>query len=167
MRARPSPRSPARTTKRGIHGRKERRALLAASWGQTRALTLLTARAPARPRAPLTLAVVVQGFFITLDKIGWWWRWLHWVRFHSYSFASFMTNEFEGASFACTQSSTLSFCEPGQESVPGDDVLTLYDIGAGVPGRDIWGNSGVLIAMTVLYRLIAAAWQWWFHVGKK
>jgi ABC-type multidrug transport system permease subunit len=23
--------------------------------------------------------MVVQGFFVKLENIGWWWRWMHWV----------------------------------------------------------------------------------------
>ena len=80
--------------------------------------------------------MVVQGFFIQLDKIGWWWRWFHWVAMHSYSFASFMVNEFAGSTWSCPSeteqaSEGLSFCQPGQSSVSGKQVLEFYQIDPG------------------------------------
>ena len=36
--------------------------------------------------------MIVQGFFIKVENIGWWWRWMHWIGMHSYSFSAFMQN---------------------------------------------------------------------------
>jgi ABC-type multidrug transport system permease subunit len=40
--------------------------------------------------------MVVEGFFIKVEDIPPGWRWMHWIAFHSYSFANFMYIEFDG-----------------------------------------------------------------------
>ena len=54
--------------------------------------------------------MVVQGFFIRVEDIGWWWRWMHWISMHSYAFSAVMYNEFDGREFTCN--------EPGRSMWP-------------------------------------------------
>ena len=63
--------------------------------------------------------MVVQGFFIKLNQIGWYWRWMHYIGLHSYSFSGFMYNEFHGRTFAADP----DFPGGGTPEVSGDNVL--------------------------------------------
>jgi ABC-type multidrug transport system permease subunit len=103
--------------------------------------------------------MVVQGFFIKLENIGWWWRWLHWLGMHSYSFSAFMYNEFHGRVFDAAPHASGG----PQPQLAGDAVLAMYDF------DDVrkWDNMAVLIAMSVGYRAIAAWVMYKFHTGKK
>eukprot|EP00189_Rhodosorus_marinus_P001181 CAMPEP_0113964168 /NCGR_PEP_ID=MMETSP0011_2-20120614/6965_1 /TAXON_ID=101924 /ORGANISM="Rhodosorus marinus" /LENGTH=614 /DNA_ID=CAMNT_0000976391 /DNA_START=325 /DNA_END=2166 /DNA_ORIENTATION=- /assembly_acc=CAM_ASM_000156 len=68
--------------------------------------------------------MVVMGYFIRLDNIGWWWRWMHYISLHSYSFSSFMINEFSGTEWpACPPVGG----QPGTPAITGDQVLERYD----------------------------------------
>mmetsp|Transcript_2757 Transcript_2757/g.6592 ORF Transcript_2757/g.6592 Transcript_2757/m.6592 type:complete len:656 (-) Transcript_2757:287-2254(-) len=91
--------------------------------------------------------MLVQGFFIKLDQIGWWWRWMHFIGLHSYSFSAFMVNEFEGTNFPQGDSNGVVI-----PAITGEEVLQSYDFN----NTDKWENMAVLFAMVVIYRLIAA-----------
>jgi len=109
--------------------------------------------------------MVVQGFFIKVEDIGWWWRWMHWISMHSYAFSAFMYNEFSGREFTCDNPRAWP-CEDacnGAKCVTGKSVLELY----GYDDTKKWDNMVVLIAMMFLYRLAATAWMYYFHTGKK
>lgn len=43
--------------------------------------------------------MLTEGFFLVRDNIPKWWIWMYYIGFHSYSFESFMYNEFSGAQF--------------------------------------------------------------------
>ena len=41
--------------------------------------------------------MLTEGFFLVRGNIPKWWIWMYYIGFHSYSFESFMYNEFSGA----------------------------------------------------------------------
>jgi ABC-type multidrug transport system ATPase subunit len=90
--------------------------------------------------------MVVQGFFIKLEKIGWWWRWMHYLALHSYAFKAFMDNEFRGRKFPEGKLNGVVIPE-----ISGGDVLKSY----GYEDVDKWACMGALIIMVVVYRLLA------------
>ncbi|KAJ8901039.1 hypothetical protein NDN08_004901 [Rhodosorus marinus] len=102
--------------------------------------------------------MVVMGFFIRLENIGWWWRWMHYISMHSFSFSSFMLNEF-----------TDTFWPPCENTfgtvnaISGEEVLKYYDYN----GYNIWVNSAVLFGMVIFYRTATTLWQWKFHDARK
>lgn len=103
--------------------------------------------------------MVVQGFFIKIENVGWWWRWMHYIGMHSYSFSAFMKNEFKGRVFKAVPNASGG---PVPE-MRGDDVLRMYSF----EDTDIWANMAVLVAMVVAYRVIAAWHMHAYHTGKK
>ena len=105
--------------------------------------------------------MVVQGFFIPVGQIGWHWRWMHYISLHAYSFSAFMHNEFDGRTFKCSGGGMWRCEEDG--SIHGETVLRQYDY----EDTDKTANMIVLIAMMLVYRLVAALWMWKFHTGKK
>uniref|UniRef100_A0A7S0BHM4 ABC-2 type transporter domain-containing protein n=1 Tax=Rhodosorus marinus TaxID=101924 RepID=A0A7S0BHM4_9RHOD len=104
--------------------------------------------------------MVVMGFFIRLDNIGWWWRWMHYISLHSYSFSSFMINEFSGTEWpACPPVDG----QPGTPAISGDQVLERYDYDQ----FNMWVNCGILVGMVIFYRGATTLWQWKFHDARK
>ena len=41
--------------------------------------------------------MLTEGFFLIKSNIPPWWIWMYYIGFHTYSFESFMYNEFNGA----------------------------------------------------------------------
>lgn len=102
--------------------------------------------------------MVVQGFFIKLNQIGWYWRWMHYIGLHSYSFSGFMYNEFHGRTFAADP----DFPGGGTPEVSGDNVLRSYDF----EGTKKWQNMAVLVAMVAVYRTLAYVHMVYKHTGR-
>ncbi|GJQ14676.1 hypothetical protein GpartN1_g7030.t1 [Galdieria partita] len=100
----------------------------------------------------------VQGFFIPLNNIGWWFRWFRYIALNYYSFANFMKNEFSDLVFAPSP----DYIPPYPNPVEGVDYLKQF----GFASVNEWGYSGVMIGMAIIYRIIAGFWMWWFHTGK-
>eukprot|EP00241_Pyramimonas_parkeae_P015408 CAMPEP_0114297338 /NCGR_PEP_ID=MMETSP0059-20121206/11802_1 /TAXON_ID=36894 /ORGANISM="Pyramimonas parkeae, Strain CCMP726" /LENGTH=597 /DNA_ID=CAMNT_0001419567 /DNA_START=157 /DNA_END=1947 /DNA_ORIENTATION=+ len=96
--------------------------------------------------------MVVQGFFIRVEDIGWWWRWMHYIAMHSYSFSAFLDNEFKGKDFTCPGESRMWTCT--DDIVKGEYVLEYY----GYDDVDKWANMAVLVAMMLAYRIVATWW---------
>jgi len=67
--------------------------------------------------------MVVEGFFIKYEDIPRAWRWVHWVAFHSYSFANFMYNEFEDKTILANPTAV----PPTFQNYPGMNVLRDYN----------------------------------------
>lgn len=103
--------------------------------------------------------MVVEGFFIKLEAIPAAWRWMHWVAFHSYSFANFMYIEFDGRVIGAD----LSAVPPAPHSINGTQVLQSFEF----EDQDVWLNMAVMLGMMVLYRVCAMLWSHKFHHGKK
>lgn len=103
--------------------------------------------------------MIVQGFFIKLDEIGWWWRWMHYIGLHSYSFAGFMINEFDGRVFGADASADGG----PQPEMNGTQILDLYDVPRDL---DKWENLVVLFAMTLIYRFLGFVHMYYVHRGK-
>lgn len=103
--------------------------------------------------------MIVQGFFVKLENIGWWWRWMHWIGMHSYSFSAFMYNEFHGRHFDPAPDAAGG----PQPAIAGDVILAMYDF----DGTDKWTNVAVLVVMAIIYRGIAAVFMYKYHTGKK
>lgn len=106
--------------------------------------------------------MVVQGFFIKIRHIGWWWRWMHYIALHTYSFANFMYKQFHDKDYKCVNGNGGMWQCTG-DVVKGDDVLKLYEF----EDTNVTENYIIMIAMAIGYRLLAAVWMHLFHTGKK
>ena len=54
--------------------------------------------------------MLTEGFFLIKSNIRGWWIWMYYIGFHTYSFESFMYNEFQGvhrSSSLCTTPSDV------------------------------------------------------------
>lgn len=105
-------------------------------------------------------SMVMQGFFIKVEEIGWYWRWMHYISLHTYSFSALMYVQFHDRVFPCG-SGTMWACTGGY--VDGDDVLKMYDF----DDTNVALNLVILAVMTLVYRSLAAAWMYKYHTGKK
>ena len=103
--------------------------------------------------------MVVQGFFIKVENINWYWRWMHWVGMHTYSFGAFMHNEFSGREFSAVPDASGG----ALEARTGDSVLEAYDF----EDVDKWTSMGVLVGMTVFYRVVTVLIMHYKHTGKR
>ena len=90
--------------------------------------------------------MLTEGFFLIKSNIPGWWVWMYYIGFHTYSFESFMYNEFSGACHSCAHSRceltkwagrTFRWDEGmrsawmprnGTNIVDGADVLDLYEM---------------------------------------
>lgn len=87
--------------------------------------------------------MLTEGFFLVRGNIPKWWIWMYYIGFHSYSFESFMYNEFSGthtrfvrSHFSCVCTDvTFSYSQGSpwsgsqNDTVSGMDVLKLYEMG--------------------------------------
>ena len=71
-----------------------------------------------------------------------------------------MWYQFHDRMFVC-DAGAMWQCTDGY--VSGDQVLALY----GMEDTDPKANFAVLVAMVVVYRVLAAVWMYYFHTGKK
>ncbi|CAN8065787.1 unnamed protein product [Agarophyton chilense] len=104
------------------------------------------------------LFMCVMGAFISVDRIGWWLRWIRYVAAHFYSYSTFLVNQFQDTTWDASPNSFPPFLEP----VAGEEVYRAL----GLEER-LWVNFVALIAMVVFYRLLAAIWLQVFLKGKK
>ena len=89
--------------------------------------------------------MLIEGFFINRSSLAAFWTAISYISMHRYSFEAFMMNQFgHVGSVACG----ASLCQ----FQTGDDVLAFYGMGSTV----IWQDFIILIAMTVIYRML----QW-------
>lgn len=102
--------------------------------------------------------MVVEGFFIKVADIPAAWRWMHWVAFHSYSFANFMFIEFDGRVIGAD----LTAVPPAPQDFGGELVLKSFEF----EDQDVWENMGVMVGMMLIYRAMAMLWSHIFHHGK-
>lgn len=103
--------------------------------------------------------MVVQGYFTSLKHIPWVLRWMTYISLHAYSFAAMVINEFSGRVYAASPDSFPAF----PEAVPGEDVIDSLTFVT----DNRWANIGAMVAMIVVYRVIAYAWIAKFHTGKR
>lgn len=103
--------------------------------------------------------MIVMGFFTRIQKIPWTLRWMRYVGLHTYGFAAFCINEFDGRTYAATPESFPPFVEP----VQGREVIEAL----GFVFDSKWKNLAVLSAMLVVYRTLSFLWISKFHDGKK
>ena len=100
----------------------------------------------------------VQGFFIPLPQVGWWWRWMQFIALHYFSFANFMTNQYENTLWQP--------CDGGYPWTPdvltGEEVLSFYQLES-----RLWVNFVALLSMVIIYRGLAMLWMHMFVRGKK
>jgi len=101
--------------------------------------------------------MIVQGFFIHFPDIPAGWRWLHWVGFHSYSFRTALYNQFEGTVIL----KDVNTYPPAMSNVSGEVFLYNFDF----QEEDLTRNCLIMVGMAIVYRLIAAFWQHFFHTG--
>jgi len=102
----------------------------------------------------------VMGFFITLDEVGWWWRWMQYIAVHYYSFSTFMYNQYHDTFWQPYVSPTGYPSYP--DGVYGYEILANYAL-----IEDIWINFLAMVAMFVIYRSIAAVYLHFQLTGKK
>lgn len=104
------------------------------------------------------LFMCVMGAFISVDRIGWWIRWVQFIALHYYSYSTFLVNQFRGTVYTASPGTF----PPYLEDVIGDEIYAAQ----GLEER-IWVNFLVQIAMVIVYRMLAAAWLHVFLRGKK
>jgi ABC-type multidrug transport system permease subunit len=86
------------------------------------------------------LCMVVEGFFIVFNTIGWYIRWMGYVTPHRYSFRAFMRNEFN--SLVDTS---------GNVTVPvGQDILNFYQFNDAYV-QSIGGDLGIMLLFAASY----------------
>jgi len=103
--------------------------------------------------------MVVEDYFIRFPYIPTGWRWLHWVSFHSYSFRTAVTNQFDGSLILKDASAVPA----ALENVSGDRFLASF----GFEDEDVLLNCQVLVCMVFGYRFLAALWQHMFLAERK
>lgn len=104
------------------------------------------------------LFMCVMGAFISIDRIGWWIRWIRYVAAHFYSYSTFLVNQFRDTTWEASPNTFPQFLEP----VAGESVYRAQ----GLEER-LWVNFTALIAMIIFYRLVAAIWLQLFLKGKR
>jgi ABC-type multidrug transport system ATPase subunit len=105
------------------------------------------------------LFMVVQGYLTSIEHIPWVLRWMQYIALHSYSFAAFCINEFEGRTYAASPDTFPAFLKP----VEGDSVIASLDL----PFNSRWPNIGIMLVMVAAYRIMAFLYITKFHTGKK
>jgi len=83
--------------------------------------------------------MLIQGFMMVPSAFPRWLRWTYNIAFHSYSWRTFMFNEFDGRTFT------------NPEFPNGTSVLDLYEIGQVVP----WHDSLVLIGYMMIIHVLS------------
>lgn len=104
------------------------------------------------------LFMCVMGAFISVDRVGWWLRWVRYIALHYYSYSTFLVNNFRGTVFTAVPDNFPPF----PEDIAGESVFRAQ----GLEER-LWVNFVALIAMVVAYRLLAGLWLHMFLRGKK
>lgn len=114
--------------------------------------------------ASLILAtfMITMGYFIRLESIGWWWRWIQFISYNYYNFSAFMSNQFTGTVYAASCPDGLGSFDCFPEPVIGEGYLSIFSF-----ELRIWVNMLVQIAMVLVYRTFAALWMNFFVRGKK
>lgn len=101
----------------------------------------------------------VQGAFISIEKIGWWIRWIKFVALHFYSYSTFIVNQHDGLVYPAAPQNLFP---PYPNDVEGSSIVKEL----GLETR-LWVNFAAQIAMIVVYRGLAALWLHFFVKGKK
>ncbi|KAJ3012876.1 ATP-binding cassette sub- G member 2 [Thoreauomyces humboldtii] len=66
------------------------------------------------------LFMLYGGMILNTQRLGWWFRWIHYLSPIGYGFSALAQNELAGATFSCL---------PGEACVPnGDDSLKVYNL---------------------------------------
>lgn len=104
------------------------------------------------------LFMCVMGAFISVDRIGWWLRWVRYIALHFYSYSTFLVNQFRDTTWEASPDTFPPYLNP----VDGDDIY----VAQGLEER-LWVNFLAQIAMVIAYRMLAAGWLHVFLRGKK
>lgn len=96
--------------------------------------------------SPITtvLFLMFGGFYINIDNIPVYYKWLYYVSYFRYAYEVLVTNELEGLKFTCQDGDPVC--------IPTGEVQLLR---LGMSNVEIWQNIGILAAMVVGYRIIA------------
>ena len=91
------------------------------------------------------MCMVVEGFFIVFEEIGWWIRWVGYITPHRYAFRAFMRNEYNSILF----NETIN----GEQVVlNGSAILDFYGYNDSIV-QSIGGDIGILFAFAMSYLL--------------
>lgn len=101
----------------------------------------------------------VQGAFISVERIGWWLRWMRYIALHFYSYSTFLVNQHRGQTYAADPDNQFPSYP---EDVKGESVYQELGL-----EQRIWVNFVAQIAMIIFYRAVAAVWLNVFAKGKK
>jgi hypothetical protein len=88
------------------------------------------------------LFLMFGGFYINIDNIPIYYKWIYYISFFRYSYEALLANEFRGLQFACNNSSCIPTGEVELQRLGMADV-------------NIWENVAILAGMAVAYRLLA------------
>jgi ABC-2 type transporter len=106
-----------------------------------------------------SLFMIVQGFLIPARFVPWPLRWVQYVAVHTYTYAALMLNEFQGRTYV---SFSNMFPITSYEN-SGELYLNNFSFLFG----NKWVNVGVLLAMTVIYRVLTFFWMASVLTGKR
>eukprot|EP00761_Pharyngomonas_kirbyi_P004435 gb/GECH01004440.1/.p1 GENE.gb/GECH01004440.1/~~gb/GECH01004440.1/.p1 ORF type:complete len:738 (+),score=196.21 gb/GECH01004440.1/:1-2214(+) len=100
--------------------------------------------------APLiiVLFMLFGGFYLNSENIPDYFIWIEYTSFIKYGFEIFVVNEFDGLTFECPSSSNG---EPVRCVETGDEVISNL----GFENVNIWVNTGILIGMGFVFRLLS------------
>jgi len=96
----------------------------------------------------------VGGFYVDIDNIPVWVRWLRYFSFLKYSYDALIINEFEFRKFANNVNVTTRFDDPANfsaEFIPGGSIIDASQVNVDT----IWENIFILLGFAVFYRILA------------
>lgn len=103
------------------------------------------------------LWMVVNGFLVPETILNVFWKsWVTKINYQNWTFRAMMWNEFHDQSFTCA-SSSCSFPSSDGETIQGREILKFYGYDQG----DLGAYAGYIIAIVVVYRLLAWLALWW------
>jgi len=113
----------------------------------------------------ITLAPVVimpfmlfGGFFMKIDLIPIWLRWLQYLSLFKYGFEALLTNEFHDTPYHCLPDEFISAVTPNNYTIEvcpltnGNQILAQYSLSF---DGDFWESVGIIIGLAVGFRALA------------
>ena len=106
--------------------------------------------------------MLLCGYFVLFQNIGWWLRWFSYIDFQRYCFEGMMYNEFYGANYTLAPGQCL-FDSNGDGFASGIEVLSFY----GYENTPKWGWFGIALAMAAFYYFVFYLFLRFFNKGER
>jgi len=95
--------------------------------------------------------MVFSGFYVSLDSLGWWFRWFSYISPVKYGYVALLRNEMEGQTFSCPPAPQECFAPTGEDAIANQGLTDQPDI-----GLDLF----ILLALLGGYLLFAFLFMW-------